>query len=67
MLGGAWVGVVVVGVAFGVGFLVFFGFGGGGTYGAWPVDGASPSTLAAGGKVSEGRPSSTADMIARQV
>ena len=58
---------VGVGVGFGVGFLVFFGFGGGGAYGAWPVAGASPSTLAAGGKVSEGCPSSTADMIARQV
>jgi len=53
VLGGAWLGVgVCTGV--GVALLVFFGLGGGGTYGAWPLEGAFPSTLAAGGKVSEG-------------
>jgi hypothetical protein len=49
------------------GFCVLEGEGGGGTYGAWPVSGAVPSTLAGGGNCSMGSPCMSRCMTCVQV
>jgi hypothetical protein len=76
--GAGWEAVVLLGR--GLGVLDFVGdgalvlgagtgvaVGGGGVYGACPVDGAVGSTKAGAGNVSDGSPASTPSITARQV